>query len=109
MTAQQRLAGARAIATAPAAFTGTIPRRVRRRSPAALAGYELPLGLLGFPGMGWLFAGFPLQASVLLCGGPAFAWAVLPIAFSPYGRGPLRGVGWKIELAYLPISAVVSA
>src|SRR5439155_11063031 len=88
---------------------GRIPARVRRRSPAVLAGYELPMGLLGFPGVGWLFAGFPLPATVLLLGGPAFAWAVLPIAFSPYGQGPLRGVGWRIELAYLPASALVSA
>ena len=40
------------------------PRSGRR--PAALAGYELPMGLLGFPGVGWLFAGFPFPASVLL-------------------------------------------
>ena len=40
---------------------------------AKLAAYELPMGVLGFPGVGWLFAGFPLQASVLLCAGPAFA------------------------------------
>ena len=66
------------------------------------------MGVLGFPGVGWLFAGFPLQASVLLCAGPAFAWAVLPIAFSPFGEGPLRTVGWKIELVYLPVSALLS-
>ena len=42
-------------------------------------------------------------------GGPAFAWAVLPIAFSPYGQGPLRGIGWRVELAYLPVSALLSA
>src|SRR5439155_15537419 len=90
-------------------YSGRIPARVRRRSPAVLAAYELPMGLLGFPGLGWLFAGFPLQATFLLCGGPAFAWAVLPIAFSPYGRGPLRDVGWKVELAYLPVSAALSA
>jgi hypothetical protein len=82
---------------------------VRRRSPAALAGYELPLGLLGFPGVGWLFAGFPLTASILLLGGPAFTWAVLPAAFSPYGPGPLREIGWKVELAWLPALAVVSS
>ena len=49
----------RALAAMPSLYTGRIPRRVQRRSPAALAGYELPLGLLGFPGVGWLFAGFP--------------------------------------------------
>src|ERR687888_508796 len=54
-----------------------------RRSPAALAGYELPLGLMGFPGVGWLFAGFPLTASILLMVGPALTWAIIPVAFSP--------------------------
>ena len=67
------------------------------------------MALLGFPGVGWLFAGFPLRASLLICGGPAFAWAVLPIAFTPYGNGPLRTFGWKVELVYLPFSAVLSA
>jgi hypothetical protein len=107
-TAGERAAGRATIAAAPDVFAGRIPVRARRLSPAKLAAYELPMGLLGFPGVGWLFAGFPLQASILLCGGPALAWAVLPIAFTPYGHGPLRAVGWKIELAYLPITALIS-
>jgi hypothetical protein len=109
MTARQRAEGRRAIAAAPAVYTGRIPRRVRRRRPAALAGYELPLGLLGFPGVGWLFAGFPFTASILLLAGPALTWAVVPAAFSPYGQGPLRGVGWKVELVWLPTMALVSS
>ncbi len=109
MTARQRREGAQAIAAAPAVYTGKIPRRVRRRKPAALAGYELPLGLLGFPGVGWLFAGFPFTASILLLAGPALTWAVLPAAFSPYGPGPLRGIGWKVELIWLPLMAVISS
>ncbi len=108
MTAAQRAAGRAAIRTAPARYGGRIPRRVRRRSPAALAGYELPLALMGFPGVGWLFAGFPLAASILLMVGPAAAWAGVPLLFSPYG-GPLRSVGWKLEFVYLAVSAVVSA
>jgi hypothetical protein len=107
-TARERAAGRATIAAAPEVFAGRIPARARRLSPAKLAAYELPMGVLGFPGVGWLFAGFPLQASILLCGGPALAWAVLPIAFTPYGHGPLRSIGWKIELAYLPISALIS-
>jgi hypothetical protein len=109
MTERQRAAGRAAIADTPRVFSGTIPRRVRRRSPAALAGYELPMGLMGFPGLGWLFAGFPLTASVLLMVGPAVTWAIIPAAFTPYGKGPLRGVGWGAELVWLPTMALVSA
>src|SRR5439155_936896 len=71
MTSRQRAAGREELRTAPARYTGKIPRRVRRRSPAALAGYELPLAVMGFPGVGWLFAGFPFTASILLMVGPA--------------------------------------
>jgi hypothetical protein len=109
MTSRQRAVGREAIRAAPARYTGKIPRRVRRRSPAALAGYELPLAAMGFPGVGWLFAGFPFTASILLMAGPVAAWAVIPIAFSPYAQGPLRTFGWKVELVYLPLSAMVSA
>jgi len=109
MTARQRDEGRRALAALPSLYTGKIPRRVRRRSPAALAGYELPLGLMGFPGVGWLFAGFPFTASILLMAGPAVAWAIIPVAFSPYGQGPLRAEGWKVELAWLPVSALLSS
>jgi hypothetical protein len=109
MTARQRTAGRRALAAAPTVYAGRIPRRVRTRSPAALAGYELPMALLGFPGIGWLFAGFPFTAAILLLVGPALAWAVIPSAFSPYGTGPLRGVGWKIEFVWLAATAFLSA
>ncbi len=108
MTARQRRAGAEAIVSAPEVFTGRIPRRVRRRSPAALAGYELPMALLGFPGVGWLFAGFSFTASVLLLAGPALTWAVIPLAFSPYGQGPLSTIGWKFELVWIPATALAS-
>jgi hypothetical protein len=108
MTVLQRRAGAQAIAAAPVAFTGRIPRRVRGRSPAALAGYELPMALMGFPGLGWLFAGFPVTASMLLLAGPALTWAVIPLAFSPFGEGPLSPLGWKVELAWIPAMALLS-
>ena len=64
---------------------------------------------MGFPGVGWLFAGFPLTASILLMAGPALTWAVIPAAFSPYGDGPLREIGWRVELAWLPTMALVSS
>ena len=108
MTSRQRAAGRATLAAAPRVYTGKIPTRVARRSPAALAGYELPLGLMGFPGVGWLFAGFPFTASILLLAGPALTWAVIPVAFSPYGRGPLKELGWGVELVWLPLMALVS-
>ena len=40
--------------------------------------------------------------------GPAAAWAGVPMLFTPYG-GPLREFGWKLELVYLPASALLSA
>jgi hypothetical protein len=109
MTERQWELGRLTLAAVPRRYSGRIPKRVVRRRPAALAGYELPLGVLGFPGVGWLFAGFPLTASVLLLVGPALAWALIPVSFSPYADGPLRGLGWKVELVYLPVSALLSA
>ena len=109
MSVRQRTAARRALASTPGLYAGRIPMRVRRRRPIALAGYEVPMALLGFPGVGWLFAGFPLTACVLLLAGPSLAWAVIPIAFSPYGDGPLRNAGWKFELVWLPASTLASA
>ena len=109
LTAGYRRDSRARLRAAPAAYTGTIPRRVRRLRPAALAAYELPMGLLGFPGVGWLFAGFPVTALVLLIAGPALAWAAIPLAFSPFGQGPLRHLGWRVEFVWLPLSALLSA
>lgn len=109
LTAGDRRDSRARLRAAPAAYTGRIPRRVRRLSPAALAAYELPMGLLGFPGVGWLFAGFPITALLLLSAGPALAWAVIPLAFSPFGQGPLRHLGWRVEFVWLPLSALLSA
>ncbi|MDX6488385.1 MAG: hypothetical protein QOK13_1000 [Gaiellaceae bacterium] len=109
LTRPERVEGRREIQAMPGRFTGTIPMHVRRRSPASVAAYELPLGIMGFPGLGWLFAGFPITASLLLTGGPALAWAVIPAGFSPFGGGPFRGLGWKMELVWLPASTLLSA
>jgi hypothetical protein len=109
MTSTFRAAGRQALAAMPGAFTGRIPMRVRRKRPIAVAAYELPMGVLGFPGVGWLFGGFPVTGSLLLMGGPALTWAVVPMAFTPYYNGPLAGVGWKAELVWLPASTLLSA
>ncbi|HEU5279729.1 MAG TPA: hypothetical protein VFU26_12600 [Gaiellaceae bacterium] len=107
-TAAYRAEGRRWLRRAPSAYAGRIPKRVRRRSPASVAAYEVPMGLLGFPGIGWLFAGYPLTGTALLLTGPALAWAVVPLAFTPFADGPLRGVGWQAELVWLPASTLVS-
>ena len=109
MTAGYRAAALGRMRAAPTAWTGRIPKRVRRRSPLSVAAYELPLGILGFPGIGWLFAGFPVTGTILLVAGPALAWAVIPLAFSPFGQGPLRHIGWQVELVWLPASTLLSA
>ena len=109
LTAPYREAGFRAVAAAPSIYTGRIPKRVRRRSPAALAAYELPMGLLGFPGVGWLFAGFPFTATILLLAGPGVAWALIPLASTPYADVPFQGLGIAPELVWLPTSTLVSA
>jgi hypothetical protein len=109
LTARYRRDTRALLRASPAAYTGRIPRRVRRLGPGALAAYELPMGLMGFPGVGWLFAGFPITALLMLTVGPALAWAVIPLAFSPFGQGPLRDLGWRAELVWLPLSAFLSA
>ena len=76
--------------------------------PIAVAAYEVPMGLLGFPGVGWLFAGYPLAGTVLLLVGPAIAWAAVPLAFTPFSNGPLVQVGWQAELVWLPASTFIS-
>jgi hypothetical protein len=93
---------------APATYAGRIPKHVRRRRPTAVAAYEVPMGLLGFPGVGWLFAGYPFAGTALLLVGPAIAWAAVPLAFTPFSNGPLVQVGWQAELYWLPASTLVS-
>ncbi|MGZ8740701.1 MAG: hypothetical protein ACXWZ8_08925, partial [Gaiellaceae bacterium] len=107
-TAAYRLQGRDRLRSAPAAYAGRIPKRVSRRPPATVAIYEVPMGLLGFPGVGWLFAGFPLRATILLLVGPAIAWAAIPLAFTPFANGPLRPFGWQVELVWLPASTLIS-
>jgi hypothetical protein len=93
---------------APSTYAGRIPKHVRRRRPAAVAMYEVPMGLLGFPGLGWLFAGYPLAGSAFLLVGPAIAWAAIPLAFTPFSNGPLVQVGWQAEFVWLPASTLIS-
>jgi hypothetical protein len=108
-TSGERRAASLSLAGLPRRFSGPIPKRVRRRSPASVAAWDVPLGLLGFPGLGWLFAGFPFTATILLLAGPALTWALIPALFTPFGNGPLRAAGWKVELIWLPATTLLSA
>jgi len=94
-----------------------ILRRPHAR-PSPLALLELPLSqvllieflgaLAGFPGLGWLFAGFPLVSAIFLYLGPCLAWALLPSLFALSG-GWLHRAGWNLLLfLYLPVSALSS-
>lgn len=107
-TALYRAESRRQLRNAPGAYAGRIPKRVRRRAPAAVAAYEVPMALLGFPGVGWLFAGFPFTGTVLLLLGPGIAWAAIPLASTPFANGPLRSFGWHAELLWLPLSTFLS-
>ena len=44
----------------------------------------------------------------LMLVGPALAWALLPMLFSPYTESFLSPYGWIVLLVWLPLSALVS-
>jgi hypothetical protein len=85
--------------------------------PSALALLELPrsqvlliellAALFGFPGFGWLFAGYTLAAVLLLYIGPGVAWALIPSLFT-LSQGWLYRLNWNLLLLYLPASAFAS-
>ena len=94
----------------PRRLHGHDPDRVRRRSPAALAGYELPLGLTGLPrASAGSSPASRSPASILLMAGPAITWAIIPVAFTPVRQGPLRGVGWGSSSSGCRRCALVSS
>ena len=85
--------------------------------PSPLALLELPrsqvllieflAALFGFPGFGWLFAGYTLTAVLLLYIGPAVAWALIPSLFT-LSQGWLYRLNWNVLLFYLPAGALTS-
>jgi len=86
--------------------------------PSHLALLELPrsqvllieflAALFGFPGFGWLFAGYTLTGVLLLYIGPAIAWALIPSLFA-LSQGWLFHLNWNVLLFYLPASALTSS
>ncbi|MCL6431654.1 MAG: cbb3-type cytochrome c oxidase subunit I [Anaerolineae bacterium] len=68
---------------------------------------ELLAALAGFPGFGWLFAGYALAGALLLYIGPGIAWALIPSILA-VSEGWLHRLGWNVLLLYLPASAIAS-
>ena len=102
--------GARGGCGPPRRLHGRIPRRVRRLSPGALAAYELPMGLLGFPGRRLALRRLPGHgARSCSRSGPRSRGRSSRSRSRRSGKGPLRDVGWQVEFAWLPLSALLSA
>ena len=75
----------------PAASPSGCAGAALRRSPATSCRWACS----AFPGVGWLFAGFPFAGIGRSCSsGRRIAWAAIPLAFTPFANGPLaRSVG----------------
>ena len=92
----------------PARYSGPMPERLKRIPLVAILGIEVAGGLFGWPGLGWLFAGQAIPGVALLLAGPAVAWALLPMLFSPFTDTVLSQWGWPVLLIWLPVSALAS-
>ena len=93
----------------PARFSGPMPKRLQRIPLRYVIGMEFIGGLFGWPGVGWLYAGQAMPAVALLLIGPAIAWALLPMLFSPFTDTLLSQWNWLVLLVWLPLSAFISA
>ena len=94
---------------APARFSGPMPARLQRIPLFQVLGMEFIGGCAGWPGLGWLYAGQALPGVALLLLGPAIAWALLPMLFSPFTETALSQWGWVVLLVWLPASSLLSA
>jgi heme/copper-type cytochrome/quinol oxidase subunit 1 len=108
-TTAYRAAMARYVRQMPARISGPMPERLKRIPMVAILGIEFAGGLFGWPGLGWLFAGQAIPAVALLLAGPAVAWALLPMLFSPFTNTLFSQWGWPVLLVWLPVSALVSS
>jgi hypothetical protein len=86
-----------------------MPERLKRVPARYVVGIEFMLGLLGFPGAGWLFAGQALPGLALLLMGPGIVWAALPALFSPAADTVFSQWGWRVALVWLASSATLSS
>ena len=68
--------------------------------------------LLGIALAAFLVVGIAGQAAAgiaLMLIGPAVAWALLPMLFSPFTNTVLSQWGWPVLLVWLPVSALISS
>ena len=101
-------ARARGWRAAPGAYTGRIPRRVRRQSPAALAAYELPMGLLGFPGVGLAVRRLPVDGARCCSRGPRARVGGHPARVLAVRQGPAAGRRLAGGVRVAPARALLS-
>lgn len=98
----------RAWKSAPARFSGPLPERVKRIPSGYVLGMEVAGGLFGWPGVGWLYAGHVMPGIAMLMIGPAIAWALLPMLFSPFTDTVLSQWNWHVLLVWLPATTLLS-
>ena len=64
--------------------------------------------MFGFPGLGWLYAGQALLGVLMLCAGPAIAWALIPMLTSPFSDSALKPYGIEVLFVWLGATAVLT-
>jgi hypothetical protein len=92
----------------PERLNGSTPSWLNQIPTSFFIGAELVGAFAGFPGIGWLMSGKGIIGVPLALVGPAVAWGVIPTLMSPYGDGPLVGMGNSPLLIYLASSTLIS-
>lgn len=90
-------------------YTGPLPPRVEKMPILAIVAIEFFGGMMGFPGLGWLYAGQAIIGVFLLCAGPAVAWALIPMLISPFSDSALQPYGIWVLFVWLGATAVSSS
>lgn len=82
-------------------YSGPLPERVQKIPTPFILAMEAVGALLGFPGLGWLYAGQALPGIGLLCLAPAVAWALIPLLISPFAATPFQPYGITLLFMWL--------
>lgn len=90
-------------------YSGPLPPRVQKIPTPFILAMEFFAALMGFPGLGWLYAGQALLGVALMCLGPATAWALIPLLVSPFAGTPFQPLGINLLFAWLGGTALLSA